>query len=480
MTPSNLSGSLADFSVADTLALVAMGRRTARLQLVSGASQGSVHLIDGSVSAATADCTRAVLLRSVVAALPVAVDDLSRALRGDNPIRDLVDSGAVDRAAVEQVASQQCVEAVAEMLRWESGQFDVWVGSRDVADVGLRLEPGDLVASARTRVQQWTDLRAALPEPGSVLALVPEASSPPALDASHWMVLARVDGRRTLEEVLAATGAAALTAGRCLADLLDIGLVQVRTDGEEVDQQQLQRLIMDYEGGGSDPRFEPERAAASPVAGQPSGLEEASATIGFADPVAVADDPHAAAVESMAAMADPVRSREPEFAVAEPAVACADPVTPPPAVDPGAGSAAMTPVPADPVAELDEVGAEFAWSPWAQEMGLGDVAAIPVPDAPAEPLASQAYPVDTAALPVPQAPATHAWPGSHARTESASWDAVPLAASSVDEVATPPTPMAAAQPGESSVLGTADRAAAGADPLANGLLGQLMSSVRGL
>ena len=26
----------------------------------------------------------------------------------------------------------------------------------------------------------------------------------------------------------------------------------------------------------------------------------------------------------------------------------------------------------DPVASLDEAGAEFAWSPWAQEMGLGE------------------------------------------------------------------------------------------------------------
>jgi hypothetical protein len=118
----NLSGSLSEFSLAEVLSLLGMGGRTARMQVTSADAVGTVHLVDGRISSATADSARAGLLRGVVAALPVPVDDLAQSLQAEDPVRALVDSGVVDREAAQQVASDACTEAVGEMLDWTSGR----------------------------------------------------------------------------------------------------------------------------------------------------------------------------------------------------------------------------------------------------------------------------------------------------------------------------------------------------------------------
>ena len=246
----NLSGSLSEFSLAEVLSLLGMGGRTARMQVTSPDSVGTVHLVDGRISSATADSARAGLLRGVVAALSVPADDLAHALQSEDPVRALVESGVVDREAAQQVASEHCTEAVGEMLDWTSGEFAVWVGSQDPADIGVRLDVDELVAAARERAQEWHDLRAALPESDSVLALVPDVAQAPVVDLEDWAVLARVDGRRTLTEVLAAMGASPLAAGNRLVQLMGRGLVAVRVGGGDAEREHMSQMLDAFDAGG--------------------------------------------------------------------------------------------------------------------------------------------------------------------------------------------------------------------------------------
>ncbi len=246
----NLSGSLSEFSLAEVLSLLGMGGRTARMQVTCADAVGTVHLVEGRISSATADSARAGLLRGVVAALPVPADDLAQALLAEAPVRSLVDAGVVDREAAQRVASEHCTEAVGEMLDWTSGEFAVWVGSQDPADIGVRLDVHELVAAARERAQEWHDLRAALPESDSVLALVPDVAQAPVVDREDWAVLARVDGRRTLAEVLAAQGAAPLSAGNRLVELMGRGLVAVQVGGGDAEQQRTNQMLDAFDAGG--------------------------------------------------------------------------------------------------------------------------------------------------------------------------------------------------------------------------------------
>ncbi len=588
----NLSGSLSEFTLAEVLSLLGMGGRTARMQVTTADAVGCVHLVDGRVSSATADSARAALLRGVVAALPVPADDLAGALAAGDPVRALVDSGAVDRGAAQEVAAEQCTEAIGAMLDWTSGEFAVWVGAQDPSDIGVRLDVGGLVTAARARSQEWHELRAALPGSDSVLALVPDVSQAPVVDRDDWAVLARVDGRRTLAEVLAAMGASPLAAGNRLVQLMGRGLVAVQVGGGDVEQAQVTAMLEAFETGpvvepielevapdpdlgpevpdlfGTDPQAVAEWQLAGGghwVVEEPTPVVTAAADPGadrfeesvavgdwaalvapdlLADPEPVLVQPFAAGVERAPYELEPIGfAAEPEaFAGAEVGYATesagypvesagyatesagyatesagypAEPIGFAPETTGSAyasayavESAALVVEPvAEPVAEpvvaleaTPEVAESFAWSPWAQEMGLGEppavIAPAPVGQDFAELLATGDGHGHTDAFPVPQVPAAGAAYEHVAPIDPVDQDAlvsfVPQPRIAGDGVVSPsaqaqPVGAHAIEPAPAQVPDAAPASAtevargeSAPDPLAGGLLAHLMSSVRGL
>lgn len=593
----NLSGSLSEFSLAEVLSLLGMGGRTAHMQVTSADCVGTVHLVEGRVSSATADSARAGLLRAVVAAVSVPADDLAHALQSHDPVRALVESGVVDREAVQGVASEHCTEAVGEMLDWTSGEFAVWVGSHDPADIGVRLDVDDLVAAARERAQEWHDLRAVLPESDSVLALVPDVAQAPVVDLDDWAVLARVDGRRTLTEVLAAMGASPLAAGNRLVQLLDRGLVAVRVGGGDAEREHMSRMLDAFDAGGSveavielaaqpEPEFapdvhdlfvtEPEAVEEWQVAAVDSwAVAEVEPFVGSSsesapDPEQVPAEEYAVPSEWAALVApefpagpEPVLTQsfpaavEPPPHELEPVAFAAEPVTfegqlyetvdfahglEPAAdqadpqeytLDPAGDAVAPIvyesesayfeavpvqyesqattygvddeapdgePVTFDLEPVVEPVGESFAWSPWAQEMGLGEAPVPTQADSESFVASGLADMVDdagdhghTEAFPVPQAPVDEA----HAAVEFAPVDEVaqfmPLPRDPGDGVVDPsiyaqavgahaaaPQEMAPQEAADGPVQAAGGQAESVPDPLAGGLLAHLMSSVRGL
>jgi hypothetical protein len=226
----NLSGNLGSFGLDEVLSLLAMGGRTARMHVTGPHALGVVHLVDGEVSSASSDVRRASLLRQVVAAGEVPVADLAAALESADPVRGLVDAGAVDGERVRGLAHEAVVDALAEMLAWRDGQFAVWTGDEDPGDVGLRVPVAEVLDRARERAGAWSRVREVLPEQEAVLVLAPDLAEPMTLDVEDWSVLARVDGRRTLAEVLAAVGLAPLVASDRVVGLLDRGVLRVRPE----------------------------------------------------------------------------------------------------------------------------------------------------------------------------------------------------------------------------------------------------------
>jgi hypothetical protein len=253
----NLSGNLGSFGLDEVLSLLAMGGRTARMHVTGPHALGVVHLVAGEVSSASSDVRRAGLLRQVVAAGEVPVGDLAAALDGEDPVRALLESGVVDADRVRGLADESIVDALAEMLAWHDGQFAVWTGDADPGDVGVRMPVAHALDRARERADAWTRVREALPGDDAVLSLAPDVAEPTTLDVEDWSVLARVDGRRTLAEVLAAVGVAPLVASDRLVGLMARGVVRVRPD-EVAEPNEVAELLERYEAGGPEPQPDPE------------------------------------------------------------------------------------------------------------------------------------------------------------------------------------------------------------------------------
>lgn len=240
----NLEGTLDAFGLPDVVALLAGTGKTGGLQLRHAQGPGLVHGVvwfrEGRISGASSDRSRASLVRRVVGS--GAVDDaalrhaVQRATGGGTGVaRALLDSGAVDPELLRQAASEQAVDAVFDLLRWQTGDFGFTASQGDPDDIGISLDPAEVLAEARARAEAWSRLEALVPSQESVLSLPVVLETDPQVSRDEWALLALVDGRRRVRDLVELTGCGQFAVTTTLAQLVSRGLVHVSADGSAQD-----------------------------------------------------------------------------------------------------------------------------------------------------------------------------------------------------------------------------------------------------
>ncbi len=232
----NLKGSLDAFGLPDVVTLLASTGKTGGLQLrrdVLGVPvAGVVWFREGRVSGASSDRSRASLVRRVVGS--GAVDDaalrhaVQRAQSGAVGVaRALLDAGAVDPELLREAASEQTIDAVFDLLRWPDGDFGFDPEVEDTDDVGISLDPTHVLGEARARNESWSRLEALVPSPDSVLTVPVVLEHDPSVSRDEWALLALVDGRRRVRDLVELTGAGQFAITTTLAHLVQRGLLRV-------------------------------------------------------------------------------------------------------------------------------------------------------------------------------------------------------------------------------------------------------------
>lgn len=281
-----LQGTLADFSLADVFQLLALTRKTGVLRLSHDADRGSVFFREGKIYDAVADAGRLTLARRLVGAGLVEPRHLHRALeeqaasRGLGLGRVLLDDGRIDDETLQRFVHEQIQDAVFHLMRWEGGSFSFAV---DGDDHGLeRLEDATLAAEAVVaegvrRLEEWEEVRRRVPSADTVLAMAATPrgdGSEVQIRPAEWRVLTLVDGRRTVQQLVLASGQGEFQTFKVLHGMLASGLLEARETGGDtgpasVDEQAdlLRRLE------GSDADEAPSRADAQQraEAGGPAG-----------------------------------------------------------------------------------------------------------------------------------------------------------------------------------------------------------------
>jgi hypothetical protein len=234
----NLEGSLDAFGLPDVFALLATTGKTGGLMLRRGAGaepavSGVVWFRDGRVSGAVSDRARASLVRRVVGS--GAVDDaalrqaVARAVSGGVGVaRALLEAGAVEPELMRQAATDQVVDAVFDLLRWPDGDFGFDQAAEDLDDVGIALDHGRVLAEAQARSEAWSQLEALVPSPDCVLSVPVVLHHDPEVTRDEWAMLALVDGRRRLRDLVELTGCGEFAVTTTLAHLVQRGLLHVR------------------------------------------------------------------------------------------------------------------------------------------------------------------------------------------------------------------------------------------------------------
>jgi hypothetical protein len=239
----NLEGSLGAFGLADVFALLASTGKSGRLVLRrDGADrlvEGEVWFRDGRLSGASADLSRAALLRRVVGTGQVEDVALRQAVAratagGRGAARALLESAAIDAEVLRTAAAEQALDAVADLLAWDDGEFSFELGTPDPDDIGLGLDPAQTAAAASTRAAEFADLTALVPGPDTVLVVRVAPDEDPVLTRDEWSLLALVDGRREVRDLVELTGSSHYAVVSTLAGLVRRGLLSLAEAGDHV------------------------------------------------------------------------------------------------------------------------------------------------------------------------------------------------------------------------------------------------------
>ena len=284
-----LEGSLDAFSLPDIFALLSMTKKTGGLHLHRDGAHGVVWLTTGALTGGASDVNRQALARRLIGSGHASDDALQTAIdqaASDDTVgvaRAIQQAGAVDEGVLHDMVSEHIVDTVFDLLRWPDGEFSFAVDEGNPDDVGVSRQVDEVVTEARRRLESWGTVAATIPSPQTMLSLSATPPDDPQLTRDEWALLALIDGKRTVGEVVGLCGRGDYNVVSALADLVNRGLLRAG-DGEDGVQALLRRhsLLARLETAAPAPVAPAEPAAEpEPVAfdEEPAAVEEPVAPV---------------------------------------------------------------------------------------------------------------------------------------------------------------------------------------------------------
>lgn len=242
-----LEGDLNDFTLPDILQLLAYTTKSGRLVLRGRTTAGRIDLAEGQICDASSDASRLALARRLLGAGIVSGDTLRHTLEqaselpSDLELADaLTMAGALDPDALPELIRQQVVDAVFDLLRWDEGtfSFDVHAPLIRADAIGQVTWPvKEVLAEAQQRLDDWPDIARRTGAGDAVVTIKrPADGSEVNITPDGWGLLGLIDGRRTVDDLVALSGQGEFRTRSTLASLLDAGVAAVgATDAAPVE-----------------------------------------------------------------------------------------------------------------------------------------------------------------------------------------------------------------------------------------------------
>jgi hypothetical protein len=145
-----------------------------------------------------------------------------------------VEHAGLDAEQARSVAVDQIADAVFSLQRWSNGEFAFAMDELDPDDLGASVPVTDVVAESERRVAAWGTAGGA--RAGARTQWSPCTPAPPgdpAASREEWSLLALVDGRRTVAELVVLSGQGEYAVVSALAGLASRGLLTIGVFAED-------------------------------------------------------------------------------------------------------------------------------------------------------------------------------------------------------------------------------------------------------
>jgi hypothetical protein len=186
VTEATLEGSLAELTLPDVLQLLSIGAKTGAIHLSHGSEVGEIYLEEGQI-----------------------VHAEGCGFEGE--------------------------EAAYRLAGWMEGRFRFEAGPAAPAHTISKSNTALLMEAAR-RSDEWAMISSHIPSTQSIPAfVVPEGSDESEgqinLNTREWQILSKIDGKRDINQIAAASGLSSFDAAKLLYSLVATGLIRLREPG---------------------------------------------------------------------------------------------------------------------------------------------------------------------------------------------------------------------------------------------------------
>ena len=228
-----LTGTLFDLPLPDLLRSLARAQATGVVQ-VGGSSPSQVCLARGDVYLATTDAgpslRQEVVGAGLVASTAWEAAEQVATVDGSSLADALVRVGGVDAASLRHLVYEHTVTTAFELMVPSHDPFRFVPDRVHPFGAPFRFKVEQVLRDAGRRVDSWRAIAEAIPSTAVVMRItssLPIEADSVTVSGTEWQVLAALDGRRTVAEIIRSLGMSAFTVCSALHRLLIAGAIEI-------------------------------------------------------------------------------------------------------------------------------------------------------------------------------------------------------------------------------------------------------------
>ena len=229
-----LQGSLKHFSVSELLHFLIGGKKTGTLNLNQDGRSTWIYVTDGSLAYAFSNQEQfrlGTLLqrrKKISKAQRQQLDDVMLK-EGEKFTQAAINQKLFKPEQLQDFLKTQVSEILADVTGWENGNFSMTdTANAPALAVPLNIDLEAVIAQGAMKNEEWQRCKEKLPDTGTVFRVMgdPETQGKITLSVDQWKVLFKVDGERTLEDLVREADEDPIEVYKVIFDLLQNGLIE--------------------------------------------------------------------------------------------------------------------------------------------------------------------------------------------------------------------------------------------------------------